>query len=41
MVDFLVLLQWRDAFRTFDWHDAFYGSEHTLQQIRSLLALVK
>lgn len=35
------LLQWRDAFRTFDWHDAFYGCDGHLSQIRSLLALAK
>lgn len=32
-------LEWRDAFRIFDWHEALGGSEMVLEDINRLLSL--
>lgn len=35
------LFQWRDAFRSYNWYDAFNESELVLKNLNTLLALAK
>jgi len=35
------MLEWRDAFRTFNWRDAIPDPEGTIEDINELLSLVE